>query len=115
LRTHPVSCSGFAALDDRTLAKLARGLDSWSSVDGFARILSGPASARGRASQLIDRWSRSRDRRLRRTALVSTIALNMASDGGRGDSRRTLAVCTRLAGDRDDLVEKRRCHERCAA
>jgi 3-methyladenine DNA glycosylase AlkD len=99
--------TAFAALDDRTLAKLARGLDSWGSVDAFGRILSGPAWAHGYASDaLIDRWSRSRDRWLRRTALVSTIALNMASDGERGDSRRTLAVCTRLAADRDDMVEK---------
>jgi 3-methyladenine DNA glycosylase AlkD len=98
--------AAFAALNDRTLAKLARGLDSWGSVDGFGRILSGPAWAQGHASDLIDGWSRSRDRWLRRTALVSTIALNMESDGGHGDTRRTLAICTRLAAERDDMIEK---------
>jgi 3-methyladenine DNA glycosylase AlkD len=97
----------FEALDDRVLARLAKGLDSWDSVDAFGRILSGPAWAQGRASDgLIDRWSRSSDLWLRRLALVSTIALNMKSDGGRGDTRRTLAICTRMVDDREDMVVK---------
>jgi 3-methyladenine DNA glycosylase AlkD len=97
----------FEALDDRTLARLAKGLDSWDSVDAFGRILSGPAWAHGRASDgLIGRWSRSRNLWLRRLALVSTIALNMKSDGGRGDSRRTLAICSRMADDHEDMVVK---------
>lgn len=97
----------FAALNDRTLSRLAKGLDSWDSVDAFGRILSGPAWAQGRASAaLIDRWSRSRDLWLRRLALVSTVALNMKSDGGRGDTRRTLAICTRMVDDHEDMVVK---------
>jgi|HubBroStandDraft_1064217.scaffolds.fasta_scaffold01846_7 3-methyladenine DNA glycosylase AlkD len=97
----------FAALDDESLSDLAAGLDSWDSVDGFARILSGPAWVRGRASDgLIDAWSRSPDRWLRRAALVSTVALNRPADGGSGDAARTLAICARSAGDRDDMVEK---------
>jgi 3-methyladenine DNA glycosylase AlkD len=97
----------FQALDDKSLARLARGLDSWDSVDAFGRILSGPAWAQGMASDgLIDRWSRSRDLWLRRLALVSTIALNMKSDGGRGDTRRTLAICSRMVDDHEDMVVK---------
>lgn len=97
----------FEALDDRILSRLAKGLDSWDSVDAFGRILSGPAWAQGRASDgLIDRWSRSRDLWLRRLALVSTIALNMKSDGGRGDTRRTLAICSRMVDDHEDMVVK---------
>ncbi|HEY2886280.1 MAG TPA: DNA alkylation repair protein [Rhizomicrobium sp.] len=97
----------FEALDDRILARLAKGLDSWDSVDAFGRILSGPAWAQGMASDgLIDRWSRSRDLWLRRLALVSTIALNMKSDGGRGDTRRTLAICSRMVDDHEDMVVK---------
>jgi 3-methyladenine DNA glycosylase AlkD len=62
---------------------------------------------RGLASDaLIDRWAASADRWKRRTALVSTVALNMKADGGAGDAERTLAVCGKLAGDRDDMVEK---------
>jgi len=97
----------FGALDDRVLARLAKGLDSWDSVDAFGRILSGPAWAQGMASDgLIDRWSRGRDLWLRRLALVSTIALNMKSDGGRGDTRRTLAICSRMVDDHEDMVVK---------
>jgi 3-methyladenine DNA glycosylase AlkD len=97
----------FDLLTDRSLEDLSVGLDSWDSVDAFARILSGPAWARGLASDaLIGSWARSADRWLRRTALVSTVALNTLPDGGRGDAERTLAVCGRLVGDRDDMVEK---------
>lgn len=104
IRNHPAA---FAALNDRTVAQFATGLNSWDSVDAFARILSGPAWAHGYVSDaLIAKWSRSRDRWLRRAAVVSTIALNMRSDGGRGDTRRTLAICRRLAADGDDMVQK---------
>jgi hypothetical protein len=51
---------------------------------------------------LIHRWARSRNLWLRRAALVSTVALNMPGDGGRGDADRTLAVCERLVADRED-------------
>jgi len=99
--------SAFDLLNDRRLGELSVDLGSWDVVDGFARILSGPAWARGLASDaLIGAWAGSADRWLRRTALVSTVALNMPADGGRGDPDRTLAMCRRLAGDRDDMVEK---------
>jgi len=99
--------AAFTAVTDTMLEELAIGLESWDSVDGFGRILSGPAWAHGLASNaLIDRWSRSGDRWLRRTALVSTIALNRPADGGRGDPERTLAICRQLAGDPDDMVVK---------
>jgi hypothetical protein len=97
----------FETLNDEALGNLSVGLDSWDGVDAFARILSGPAWARGLASDaLIDSWAGSPDRWRRRAALVSTVALNMPADGGRGDPLRTLAICVRLAGDRDDMVEK---------
>jgi 3-methyladenine DNA glycosylase AlkD len=104
IRNHPAA---FAALNDRAVAQFAVGLNSWDSVDAFARILSGPAWAHGYVSDaLIEKWSRSRDRWLRRAAVVSTVALNMRSDGGQGDTRRTLAICRRLAADDDDMVQK---------
>jgi hypothetical protein len=104
VRLHP---GAFAALDDGMVQALGRGLDSWDGVDAFARTLSGAAWAHGLISDaLIDAWSRSTDRWSRRAALVSTIALNRPSEGGKGDTRRTLAICRRLAADRDDMVEK---------
>jgi hypothetical protein len=97
----------FETLNDEVLGDLSVGLDSWDGVDAFARILSGPAWARGLASDaLIDTWAGSADRWRRRAALVSTVALNMPADGGDGDPLRTLAICGHLAGDRDDMVEK---------
>jgi 3-methyladenine DNA glycosylase AlkD len=97
----------FDALDDRILAKLADGLDSWDTVDAFGCTLSGPAWGQGQASDaLIDAWSRSQDRWLRRAALVSTVPLNMPRHGGQVDPGRTLAICERLADDRDDMVVK---------
>lgn len=97
----------FDALDDKKLVTLTRGLDGWDSVDAFGRILAGAAWAQGLASDaLIERWSKSKDRWLRRTALVATIGLNTPADGGHGDTPRTLAICDRLAEDRDDMVEK---------
>jgi hypothetical protein len=104
VRFHP---DAFASLDDRRVQALGRGLDSWGDVDAFARILSGPAWAHGLISDaLIDAWSRSADRWLRRAAIVSTIALNRPGEGGKGDTKRTLAICRRLAADRDAMVEK---------
>jgi 3-methyladenine DNA glycosylase AlkD len=104
VRSHKTA---FAAVDDAMLERFAEGLGSWDAVDAFARILSGPAWVSGRASDgLIDAWAGASDRWLRRTALVSTVALNSRGDGGRGDAARTLSICARLAGDRDDMVEK---------
>jgi 3-methyladenine DNA glycosylase AlkD len=89
------------------LVKLAVGLDSWDSVDALGRILTGAAWAQGLASDaLIDRWSRAKDLWHRWLALVSTIGLNMPMDGGTGDTRRTLAISTRLVDDHEDMIVK---------
>ena len=42
----------------------------------------------------------------RRAALVSTVALNVRSKGGKGDVRRTLAVCSLLVDNHEDMVAK---------
>ena len=97
----------FMALDEALVDSFAVGLDSWDSVDAFARTLSGPAWAQGLiGDELIHRWARSRDLWLRRAALVSTVALNRPADGGRIDAPRTLAICERLVDDREDMVVK---------
>lgn len=97
----------FAALDDSLVDAFAADLDSWDSVDAFARTLSGAAWVHGRiGDDLIERWARSPTRWLRRAALVSTVALNRPNEGGRVDTPRTLWVCRRLIADRDDMVVK---------
>lgn len=97
----------FNLLDEQELEELGRGLDSWWSVDSFARTLSGPAWLRGLiGDEVIIRWARSRDKWWRRAALMSTVALNVRSRGGMGDVSRTLEICKLLVDDHDDMIEK---------
>ena len=97
----------YQQLDRELIEQLGQGIDSWHAVDGFGRILSGPAWRDGLIDDAtIHDWARSRDRWWRRSALVSTVALNMRSQGGMGDSERTLAICQTLADDPDDMVVK---------
>jgi 3-methyladenine DNA glycosylase AlkD len=99
--------AAFGSIGDTELEALGRGMDSWSSVDSFARTLSGPAWLHGQVrDEVIHRWARSENRWWRRAALVSTVALNVRSRGGTGDVPRTLAVCRLLADDGDDMVVK---------
>ena len=101
---HPAA---FASLGEVELVELGQGIDSWWTVDAFARILSGPAWLRGQVDdRLIQAWASSANRWWRRAALVSTVALNVRSQGGLGDTPRTLAVCRLLAGDAEDMVVK---------
>lgn len=97
----------FQSLGQAELEMLGQGIDSWSSVDSFARTLSGPAWLKGQITDgVIHEWAASPDRWWRRAALVSTVALNVRSTGGYGDAPRTLAVCRILADDADDMVVK---------
>ena len=104
VRYHP---STFGTLTGMEIETLGQGIDSWWSVDSFARTISGPAWLRGLVSdKFIHSWAHSEDRWWRRAALVSTVALNSRSKGGFGDPVRTLAVCDILVSDRDDMVVK---------
>jgi len=97
----------FGLLGEQELEELGRGMDSWSSVDSFARTLSGPAWRDGLISdELILKWARSQNKWWRRAALVSTVALNVRSHGGTGDVPRTLKICSLLVDDHEDMVEK---------
>lgn len=99
--------AAFQSIGEAEVEELGQGIDSWWSVDSFARTLAGPAWLNGQVSdELIHRWARSEDRWWRRAALVSTVALNVRSRGGKGDVPRTLAVCRTLADDHDDMVVK---------
>jgi 3-methyladenine DNA glycosylase AlkD len=97
----------FERLGAEELEELGEGIDGWGAVDSFARTLAGPAWLNGQVpDELIHTWARSEDRWWRRAALVSTVALNMRSQGGPGDVARTLAVCRLLVDDGDDMVVK---------
>jgi 3-methyladenine DNA glycosylase AlkD len=104
IANHPETFSG---LDHMQVEALGKGMDSWHAVDEFARLLSGPAWVAGLiVDDVIRHWARSPDFWWRRAALVSTVAWNMRSHGGRGDVGRTLLICEMLVKDRDDMVVK---------
>jgi 3-methyladenine DNA glycosylase AlkD len=99
--------AGRESLTLQAVRSLGRGIDNWGSVDGFAGLVAGPAWRVGIVPDAeVERWAASRDRWWRRAALASTIALNLASRGGSGDTRRTLGIAERLADDHDDMVAK---------
>lgn len=99
--------AAFQRIGAAELEEWGQGINSWQSVDVFARILAGPAWLRGQVSaELIHKWAHSPNRWWRRAALVSTVALNTRSHGGQGDTPRTLAVCRLLVADHDDMVLK---------
>jgi len=99
--------AAFGRLGPVELERLGAGINSWWTVDAFARTLSGPAWLhRQIPDRLILQWARSSDRWWRRAALVSTVALNVRSHGGKGDVPRTLRICRVLAGDHEDMVAK---------
>jgi 3-methyladenine DNA glycosylase AlkD len=104
IRHHP---GAFQRMGEVELEELGQGMDSWWSVDSFARTLSGPAWLKGQVSdEVIHRWARSEDLWWRRAALVSTVALNVRSRGGYGDVARTFEVCRLLVDDHEDMVVK---------
>jgi 3-methyladenine DNA glycosylase AlkD len=104
IQSHPAT---FERLDEAELEDLGQGINSWWTVDAFARTLSGPVWLNGQVpDKLILKWARSKDRWWRRAALVSTVALNVRSHGGKGDTPRTLRICRVLVNDHDDMVAK---------
>jgi 3-methyladenine DNA glycosylase AlkD len=104
LACHPLA---LASLRASNVEVLGRGIESWGFVDAFACFVAGPAWRERQISDArVHRWARSRDRWWRRAAVVCTVPLNARSRGGRGDARRTLAVCERVVADRDPMVTK---------
>lgn len=99
--------AAFQSLRAGELGEFGQGINSWGSVDSFARTLSGPAWRDGLVpDELIARWATSPDLWWRRAALVSTVAFNVRSQGGKGDVPRTLTICRMLVTDRADMVVK---------
>jgi len=97
----------FESLGEKEIEEFGEGMNNWGAVDTFARRLSGPVWLRGQISdELVHKWARSEDRWWRRAALVNTVALNVRSHGGYGDTERTLSICKLLVDDRDDMVVK---------
>jgi 3-methyladenine DNA glycosylase AlkD len=97
--------AAFASLTLAQVLKFGEGMNSWSDVDCFACILSGPVWRHGRLSpDVIRGWAASTDPWWRRAALVSTVALSRR--GNAEDVRQTIEICALLTADREDLVVK---------
>lgn len=97
----------FSSLREETLEELGQGINSWWTTDSFARTLSGPAWRDGLVpDELIVKWAGSSDFWWRRAALVSTVAFNIRSQGGKGDVARTLSICRLLVDDHEDMLVK---------
>ncbi len=97
----------FAILAAMAIELLGKGNDNWATVDAFSTQVSGPAWRTGQVTDAaVDRWADSDDRWWRRTAVVSTVPLNLKSRGGTGDTPRTLHVCGLVVADHDDMVVK---------
>ncbi len=102
-----VNKAAFKCLSAAEVEELGQGIDSWWTVDSFARTISGPGWLAGLIpDELILKWASSPDYWWRRAALVSTVALNVRSQGGMGDVPRTLQICRLLVGDKQDMVVK---------
>lgn len=99
--------AAFNSLGRQELEELGQGINSWWAVDSFARALSGPAWREGLVEDdIFFEWASSPNLWWRRAALVSTVAFNVRSQGAKGDTRRTLAICRKLASDHEDMVVK---------
>lgn len=104
LMSHPTAPE---LVGPETVERLAGTMTSWGDVDQFGVLLAGPAWRAGQIDDgTVHAWAQRPDRWWRRAALVATVPLNVRSQGGRGDTRRTLDVCEILLHDRDDMVTK---------
>ncbi|MFC2089425.1 DNA alkylation repair protein [Bacteroidota bacterium] len=82
-------------------------LDNWVSVDTYGVLVYGVLWRVGTITD--DQVYALQDKEnvwYRRLALVATVALNLKSRGGFGDTERTLVVCTRAVSDHHDMIVK---------
>lgn len=96
-----------AAMDYKDARDLMLGLDNWASVDHFSVGIFGVLWGRGVVlDEHIDTLLASEDVWMRRVGVVSSVALNTASRGGKGDTARTIHVCSRVVDERHPMIWK---------
>ncbi len=82
-------------------------MDNWVTVDSYSMYLMGHAWRRGFFDDdYFKNLLKSEDVWQRRIAVVSTVTLNLKSQGGTGDVKRTLDICKRVVEDYDDMIVK---------
>ena len=95
------------ALTVEEILILGKNLDNWVSVDMYCMCITGFSWRTGKLqNELMVQWAGHESRWIRRTALVSTVPLNLRARGGKGDVERTLAICRLLVNDYDDMIVK---------
>ena len=95
------------ALTYNDLEDLWKNLDNWASVDHFTVGVYGVLWGKGVVTDVhIDKLLGSDNFWDRRVAVVSTVALNLKSRGGKGDTARTIGVCERVVDERHDMIQK---------
>jgi len=95
------------AVEYKDLSALGKNLDNWASVDHYSVSIFGVLWGKGVVKDShIDSLLKSDNFWDRRVAVVSTVALNLKSRGGKGDTPRTLSVCERVVDDHHDMIQK---------
>jgi len=95
------------ALSYSDLSALGRNLDNWASVDHYSVGIFGVLWRKGVVQDShIHALLESDNFWDRRVAVVSTVALNLKSRGGSGDTARTIRVCERVVDDHHDMIQK---------
>ena len=101
------SRNALALLKLKDLEELGKNMDNWATTDCFSVMISGWA---WRENQISDadvlNWLETGNLWWRRAAIVSTVALNLRSRGGKGDAARTLMICEKVITDREKLIVK---------
>jgi 3-methyladenine DNA glycosylase AlkD len=91
----------------KDLEELGKNMDNWATTDCFSVMISGWA---WRENQITDadvlNWLETGNLWWRRAAIVSTVALNLKSRGGKSDAKRTLMICEKVINNREPLIVK---------
>jgi 3-methyladenine DNA glycosylase AlkD len=95
------------ALNYSDLHDLGKNLDNWASVDHYSVGIFGVLWGRGVVTDgQVNTLLKSDNFWERRIAVVSTVALNLKSRGGKGDTSRTIDVCEKVVDDHHDMIQK---------
>jgi 3-methyladenine DNA glycosylase AlkD len=98
------------ALSQLTLTDLeflGRNMDNWATTDTFSVNLSGWAWRNNQISDVdILNWLNSENLWWRRTAIVSTVGMNLKSRGGPGETAKTIMICEKIVASREDMIVK---------
>ncbi len=94
-------------MTEKDFIDLGKNLDNWVSVDTYSIYMMGYAWRNGVVSdKKIRDYLKSSDVWQRRIAVVSTVALNLKSRGGKGDIQRTLEICELVIHDHHQMIVK---------